>query len=54
LNGKALVTRSVTMQIYQTTFVDLDFGQGTALAYLLTLATAIFGIGYVRSLRRSS
>jgi ABC-type sugar transport system permease subunit len=53
LNGKALVTRSVTMQIYQTTFVNLDFGQGTALAYLLTLATGVFGIAYVRSLRRT-
>jgi len=54
LNGKALATRSVTSQIYQTTFVNLDFGQGTALAYLLTVATAIFGVVYVRSLRRAS
>lgn len=53
LNGKALVTRSAAMQIYQTTFVNLDFGQGTALAYILTVATGVFGIAYVRSLRRS-
>lgn len=54
LNGKALATRSVTSQIYQTTFIDLDFGQGTALAYILTLATAVFGVAYVRGLRRAT
>lgn len=54
LNGKALATRSVTSQIYQTTFVNLDFGQGTALAYVLTVATAVFGIAYVKGLRRAT
>ena len=54
LNGTALGTRSVQMQIYLTTFGQLDFGRGTALAFLLTLASAIFSIGYIRSLRRAT
>ncbi|MBV8934146.1 MAG: sugar ABC transporter permease [Kutzneria sp.] len=53
LNGGALMTRSVGMQIYQTTFADLDFGRGTALAYMLTLVAAVLGIAYVRSFGRA-
>ena len=41
-------------QVYLTTFSGGDFGQGTALAYLLTLATAVFGIAYVRRLGRAA
>ena len=52
LNGTSLSTRSVMMQIYQTTFQDLDFGRGTALAFLLTTATALIGIAYILRLRR--
>ncbi len=52
LNGAALNTRSVMMQVYLTTFQDLDFGHGTALAFLLTGVTTVFGIVYIRGLRR--
>lgn len=52
LNGTSASTRSVMMQIYQTTFQDLDFGRGTALAFLLTTATALIGIVYIARLRR--
>jgi len=41
------------MQAYQTTFTRLEFGKGAAFAYLVTLATGVFAIGYVRSLRRA-
>ncbi|HEY8201114.1 MAG TPA: sugar ABC transporter permease [Actinomycetota bacterium] len=52
LNGVALSTRSVMMQVYLTTFRDLDFGRGTALANLLAAASAVCGLVFVRSLRR--
>ena len=52
LNGAALSTRSVMMQVYLTTFRDLDFGRGTALAYLLSVVSIVFGVGFIRALRR--
>ena len=52
LNGAALNTRSIMMQVYQTTFQKLDFGRGTALALLMMVVTGVFAIGYVRGLRR--
>jgi multiple sugar transport system permease protein len=51
LNGIALATRSVAQQIYAMTFMQLDFGRGTALAFWLTLVTLVFSIGYIRRLR---
>jgi ABC-type sugar transport system permease subunit len=51
LNGVALTTRSVAQQIYLMTFVQLKFGQGTALALWLTVITLVFSIAYIRSLR---
>jgi multiple sugar transport system permease protein len=54
LNGTALNTRSILMQVYNTTFVDADFAHGTALAFLLASVTALFGVVYVLSLRRSA
>jgi multiple sugar transport system permease protein len=53
LTGYQLNTYSLMMQAYQTTFTKLQFGKGAAFAYLVTLATGLFAIGYVRSLRRS-
>ena len=35
LNGTALNTRSILIQVYNTTFVEADFAHGTALAFLL-------------------
>jgi multiple sugar transport system permease protein len=53
LNGTALNTRSIVMEIYTTTFVNADFAHGTALALLLTGATALLAAGYALVLGRS-
>jgi multiple sugar transport system permease protein len=53
LTGYQLNTFSLMMQAYQTTFTRLEFGKGAAFAYLVTLGTGVFAIGYVRSLRRA-
>lgn len=34
LNGTALNTRSILMEVYNTTFINADFAHGTALAFL--------------------
>jgi multiple sugar transport system permease protein len=52
LNGTALNTRSILIQVYNTTFVDADFAHGTALAFLLAGATAVLGLLYALALRR--
>ena len=54
LNGTALNTRSILIQVYNTTFVTADFAHGTALAFLLAAATAILGGGYALLLRRAT
>ncbi len=54
LNGTALGTRSIQMQIYLTTFGQLDFGRGTAMAFLLALVTIVFSVFYLRGLRRQT
>jgi multiple sugar transport system permease protein len=54
LNGTALGTRSIQTQIYLTTFGQLDFGRGTALAFLLAFVTILFSIAYLRGFRRQT
>jgi multiple sugar transport system permease protein len=54
LNGTALNTRSILIQVYNTTFVQADFAHGTALAFLLAGVTAVFGGIYALALRRST
>jgi multiple sugar transport system permease protein len=54
LNGTALNTRSILIQVYNTTFVNADFAHGTALAFLLAAVTAVFGGAYALALRRST
>jgi multiple sugar transport system permease protein len=54
LNGTALNTRSVLIQVYNTTFIEADFAHGMALAFLLAGATALLGSAYVLALRRST
>jgi multiple sugar transport system permease protein len=54
LNGTALNTRSILMQVYNTTFVTADFAHGTALAFLLAAVTAVLGGMYALVLRRST
>jgi multiple sugar transport system permease protein len=53
LTGYQLNTFSLMMQAYQTTFTRLEFGKGAAFTYLVTIATGVFAIAYVRSLRRA-
>ena len=54
LNGTALNTRSILMQVYNTTFVTADFAHGTALAFLLAAVTAVLGGLYALALRRAT
>jgi len=54
LNGTALNTRSILIQVYNTTFAQADFAHGTALAFLLAAVTALFGGLYALALRRST
>jgi multiple sugar transport system permease protein len=54
LNGTALNTRSILMQVYNTTFVQADFAHGTALAFLLAGITAVLGVLYALALRRAT
>lgn len=54
LNGTALNTRSILMEVYNTTFVDADFAHGTALAFMLTGVTALFALAYVVGFRRKT
>jgi multiple sugar transport system permease protein len=54
LNGTALNTRSIVMQVYNTTFNQANFSTGTALAFLIGGATALFGILYTFAFRRAT
>ncbi|MFI5050746.1 MAG: carbohydrate ABC transporter permease [Gaiellales bacterium] len=54
LNGTALNTRSILIQVYNTTFAQADFAHGTALAFLLAGLTAVLGVLYALALRRST
>jgi multiple sugar transport system permease protein len=54
LNGTALNTRSILIQVYNTTFVTADFAHGTALAFLLAAITAVLGGLYALLLRRAT
>ena len=46
--------RSVMMQIYLTTFGNLDFGHGAALAVLLSLASILISCLYIARARGRS
>jgi multiple sugar transport system permease protein len=52
LNGTALNTRSILMEVYTTTFADGEFAQGIALAFMVAAATAILATFYALVLRR--
>jgi multiple sugar transport system permease protein len=51
LNGSALATRSIMMQVYFTTFQNLDFGQGVALAFVVTVVTGLCAAFYTVSFK---
>jgi multiple sugar transport system permease protein len=53
LNGTALNTRSILVEVYDTTFVNADFAHGTALVLLLTVVTGLVAAGYVVIVGRS-
>lgn len=53
LNGNALTGRSIMMQTYLTAFSDLNFGQGYALSFLVTLATVIMSVGILAFVYRT-
>jgi multiple sugar transport system permease protein len=53
LNGTALNTRSILMEVYNTTFVNADFAHGSALAFLLTALTVGFAAVYAVAFGRS-
>jgi multiple sugar transport system permease protein len=54
LNGTALNTASVLMQVYNTAFVDADFAHGTALAFLVALATGALAVVSLLASRRTT
>jgi multiple sugar transport system permease protein len=54
LNGTAFNTRSILMEVYNTTFVNADFAHGTALALLLTAVTALLAAVYAVAFGRST
>jgi multiple sugar transport system permease protein len=53
LNGTALNTRSILMEVYTTSFINADLPHGTALALLLAGITALLAAGYALALGRS-
>ena len=54
LLGTARDARSVMMQIYLTTFSNLEFGKGAALAVMLSLVSIVISCAYVVGVRRKS
>lgn len=54
LNGTALNTASVLIQVYNIAFVDADFAHGTALAFIVAAATGIFALVSLLISRKSS
>jgi multiple sugar transport system permease protein len=52
LNGTALNTRSVLMEVYTMTFANSEFAEGTALAFMVAAVTALLAVVYVFALRR--
>jgi multiple sugar transport system permease protein len=52
LNGQASTGMSVMMQDYQIAFLNLNFGQGYALSFLVTIISAIISLGLLRAIYR--
>jgi multiple sugar transport system permease protein len=52
LNGNSSTSVSVMMQTYQITFQNLNFGQGYALSFLLTVLTMAISVGVLRLVYR--
>jgi multiple sugar transport system permease protein len=54
LNGTALNTASVLMQVYNIAFVDADFAHGTALAFIVAAVTGVFALISLLITRKTS
>lgn len=54
LTGTDLDSRSVMLQIYLTTFANLDFGHGVALAIMLGMASLFMSSVYLVAFRRQT
>lgn len=52
LNGTALNTRSILVEVYTMTFANSEFAEGTALAFVVAAVTAVLAAVYVLALRR--
>lgn len=52
LNGTALNTRSILVEVYTMTFANSEFAVGTALAFVVAAVTALLAAVYVLALRR--
>ena len=52
LNGTALNTRSILMEVYNLTFVNSQFAEGTALAFLVAATSILVAVFYALLLRR--
>lgn len=52
LNGAATTAASIMMQTYTLTFVNLDFGQGYALSFVMVLVTMLFSVGALKLIYR--
>jgi multiple sugar transport system permease protein len=52
LNGTALSTRSILMEVYNMTFANSQFAPGTALAFIVAAVSILMAVSYVVLLRR--
>ena len=52
LNGTALNTRSILVEVYTMTFANSEFASGTALALVVAAVTALLAAVYALALRR--
>jgi multiple sugar transport system permease protein len=50
--GPGTATTTLTWKTYLVTFESLDFGQGNAYAWIVSLITLAFALGYFRLLYR--
>ena len=52
LSGYSDMGKNILVESYLTTFTFLDFGQGSAVTYLVMFVAAILGVFYLKSLNK--
>jgi multiple sugar transport system permease protein len=52
LNGGATLGTSIMMQTYNVTFENLNFGQGYALSFVVTILSMLLSLGFLRVVYR--